>query len=297
MSTLISTQELRQIVADPAGFIRNGDVGCVEGIKYDFRLGGTFLKAKHGVPLAVSAFSASEGENVRVDPGETVFVLTEETLHLPQDVKAEISHKRKLAHLGILVLGGFCIDPQYEGHLLFGLYNFSSEPFRLQPKKKLVAAQFYRLTPEEYQDLPVPKPIHDFPNELQTMIGRFVGTSTHALAQRVEDLSRRMQSLQSDFSRREEWYEKNEKMIEGLERTATTLNESLALEVQERKSNMDKLSEQLTSINELSRKHDHDIAVQRIVGITIVSVITFMFGLVGIIIGALQLPTAYRFWE
>ena len=59
-----------------------------------------------------------------VEPGEVVFVLTEERLDLPRNMIAVLSQKRKLFNQGIQVLGGFCIDPLYRGKLLVGLYNF-----------------------------------------------------------------------------------------------------------------------------------------------------------------------------
>lgn len=52
-----------------------------------------------------------------IKPGETAFVTTEETLELPGDVFCQLSTKRKLSHEGILVLGGFYVDPNYKGKL------------------------------------------------------------------------------------------------------------------------------------------------------------------------------------
>jgi deoxycytidine triphosphate deaminase len=49
------------------------------------------------------------------DPGEAVFVLTQEHLELPANYIAILSPKRRLAHGGIIVLGGLSVDPLHSG--------------------------------------------------------------------------------------------------------------------------------------------------------------------------------------
>ena len=138
MPTMVTGNELLQAVESKT-FIIDGAASCAEGIKYDFRLSAHILKASFGGPIDASKLSVAERAALAVEPGEMVFVLSEERLNLPMDMKAELSPKRKLSHAGILVLGGFCIDPGYQGPLLFGLYNFSSTRFPLLPGKKVIA--------------------------------------------------------------------------------------------------------------------------------------------------------------
>src|SRR2546429_8482274 len=130
MPRAITGEELGKAVQDRT-FIKGGSLQCVEGMKYDFRLGSRVLKSSLGAPIDLKHLTETERGKIAVEPGEVVFVLTEERLELPNDMKAELSPKRKLSHEGILVLGGFSIDPRYSGKLLIGLYNFSSTPFPL----------------------------------------------------------------------------------------------------------------------------------------------------------------------
>ncbi len=46
-------------------------------------------------------------------------------LVLPKDICARIGSKRALSYDGVILLTGSLVDPGYEGHLLFGLYNAS----------------------------------------------------------------------------------------------------------------------------------------------------------------------------
>src|SRR6266404_3318447 len=117
MPTMVTGDELLHAVENKP-FIIGGAASCAEGIKYDFRVSSRILKASFGGPIDASKLSVAERAALAIEPGEMVFVLSEERLNLPMDMKAELSPKRKLSHAGILALGGFCIDPGYQGPLL-----------------------------------------------------------------------------------------------------------------------------------------------------------------------------------
>src|ERR1700684_1905031 len=120
-------------------------------------MGSLVLKAKSGQPVDIEELPAVEKSTLAVEPGEVVFVLTQEKLNLPRNMMAVLSSKRKLAHGGIIILGGSVVDPLYHNYLQIGLYNFSSTPFPLRPGKKLIAATFYELTGNELAEFEVPE--------------------------------------------------------------------------------------------------------------------------------------------
>jgi hypothetical protein len=144
---------------------------------------------------------------MRVDPGEVVFVKTIEHLALPRNVTALLSHKRKLSHLGIIVLGGFCVDPLYNGPLFIGLYNFSSTPFPLIPGKKVIAAIFTRLDGEELTDFPTPQAMNDegFPDELVTLIRNYKPIEIKSLSESVSDLQGKLSALTAEVRDDRSW--------------------------------------------------------------------------------------------
>ena len=226
MSIQLTEEDLKTAVNEGT-FIVNGEVGCVEGIKYDFRLGNRIL-CGGGQPFDVSGLSETDKSKLAVKPGELVYVLTEETLQLPHDVKAELSLKRKISHSGIQVLGGFCIDPGYKGKLLFGLYNLSNAPFPLEPGRKLIAAQFYRLSPDE-----VPPPIEgqdeidDFPRDLVRLMSMYEPTSIEGLHQAFEELIVKFKELKEEIDKREQWFirfeENLDKLNEQIDKVAKNL--------------------------------------------------------------------------
>lgn len=206
VTTLITGDALRAATKD-GGFIKNGVIDSVEGAKYDFRMSQVVLKASYGTPVDIKALSEEQRAQMRVDPGEVVFVKTIENLLLPSNVTALLSPKRKLSHLGIIVLGGFCVDPLYSGPLFIGLYNFSSTPFPLIAGKKIIAALFTRLDGEELTDFPIPEPMTDegFPDELVTLIRNYKPIEIRALSESVIDLHGKLSALTEEVRDDRSW--------------------------------------------------------------------------------------------
>src|SRR6266853_674383 len=173
MARAITGEELISAVKDQT-FIKGGVIRSAEGIKYDFRMGSRVLKAKFGRSIDIDKLPEAEKADMVIEPGEVVFVLTEESLELPGKIMAHLMPKRKLSHEGILVLGGFCVDPLYSGRLLVGLYNFSSSRFTLEPRRKLIAAIFYELQADEIGTFEKPESsVNDFPEELVRFISSY----------------------------------------------------------------------------------------------------------------------------
>ena len=166
------------------------------------------LKASFGTPVDLGELPADQRAQVRVEPGEVVFVRTIEKLNLPNNVIAVLSPKRKLSHQGIIVLGGFAIDPKYRGPLFIGLYNFSSTPFNLQAGRKLIAAMFYELAEAEVTEFPVPEPMgeeEEFPDELVTLIKNYKPVELKWVTDALTETQRRLDALSSEVHSDQTW--------------------------------------------------------------------------------------------
>jgi deoxycytidine triphosphate deaminase len=186
-------------------FIKNGVVRCAEGIKYDFRMGNRILKAKFG-KIEMDKLSEERKAEMVIEPGEVVFVLTEETLELPENIMVQLMPKRKLSHDGILVLGGFCVDPLYTGKLLVGLYNFSSSPYPLDPGRKLIAAVFYELQEEEKGAFKKPESaVMDFDQDLVRLISLYQPIDTKTLHDEIVSLEGQISNLRTEITSDKEW--------------------------------------------------------------------------------------------
>ncbi len=205
MAKVISESALK-LAVEEGTFIKGGTPACAEGLKYDFQLGKRILKASFGQPVNMEELTPAERASMAVDPGEVLFVLTEERVELPRNIMAQLSPKRKLSHEGILVLGGLCIDPLYRGRLLVGLYNFSSTRFPLLPGKKLIAAVFSELAEEEIGELrPVETNIEDFPDELIRLIQNYRPVVLQNLQESLVATQRQLADLRNEITSGREW--------------------------------------------------------------------------------------------
>ena len=204
MPVLLNNNDLLQAIS-PTGFIENGKSENIDGIKYDFSLSQRVLKAKFKIPINIDDLPQTTRTEFVVDPGEVVFVLTEETLKMPDNVMAVLIPKRKLSHDGIMILGGLSVDPLYAGKLLIGLYNLSSSPFQIIAGKKLIAAQFYRLSDEEKQNINAPSvAIKDFPEELVKLMQNYKPVSMDALMSNMSSLEARFENLLEEFKSKDD---------------------------------------------------------------------------------------------
>lgn len=262
MALQLNAQVMKEAISSKDGFIKNGNIECVEGLKYDLRFSGTFLKAQQGHFVNIDDFPASDFESRRIEPGETVFVTTLEELHLPENIKGELSLKRKLAHEGILILGGFCIDPLYQGPLIFGLYNFTSSPFVLEKHKKLVAAQFYKLETSELSEFSMPVSANDLLEDVSKLIHRFSGVSNKALQVRVESLTNAVESLRSEVKDKDEWFDKLKNSIGDLKDLVGSIERSLDREIFERQTATSRNLEHLNAHSDQMERLDKIVSSQ-----------------------------------
>jgi deoxycytidine triphosphate deaminase len=245
---MITGNELRDAVENST-FIEGGHTSCAEGVKYDFRLGRRILKGSYGRPISADQLTESERSNLFIEPGEMVFVLSEERLSLPGHITAQLSPKRKLSHAGILAIGGLCIDPLYHGRLLIGLYNLSSTRFPLIPGKKVIAATFYELGEGERGDFPKPEAsMDDFPDELLTVMQSYRSVALQSVQDSLQNLREDLQALRTEFQSRSDWYQRFENSLERHDQQIAELLKSLSIEVETRSRGEDKLTQALGKI-------------------------------------------------
>lgn len=69
-----------------------------------------------------------EGDSISIDPGEFALLMTEEIVKIPSDKAAFISLKFNVARKGLINISGFHVDPNFEGHIVFSVYNASPSP-------------------------------------------------------------------------------------------------------------------------------------------------------------------------
>lgn len=280
MPKILNQSELINAI-ELSTFIIRGKKEYVEGIKYDFTVGAKILSSKYQSGIDTTMLSVTEKAQLYIEPGEVVFVLTDEELDLPNSIKATLIPKRKLSHEGILTLGGLSVEPLYKGKLLVGLYNFSSTKFPIVPGKKLIAAHFYQLLEDEISDSPVPKSIYDFPRELMVMMASYKPISNANLSNEISNLANQIQLLKQEFFAKDDWFKRFEENLGGQQKEIDRILEAIVKEGEEREKEDKLLSREITALTQISRDAlNATKLLQRVVFYAIIPLIITLIGVI-----------------
>lgn len=116
------------------------DEANVGPVSCDLRVGREAFVSGRRLP-----FSIEEEGYVTVEPGQFALVMTHEYLQVPNDLVAFISLKLTYKLLGLINVSGFHVDPGFEGHLLFSVYNAGPQDIVLKHKQSVFQIFFSEL--------------------------------------------------------------------------------------------------------------------------------------------------------
>lgn len=106
---------------------------------YTLRLGGEafvtsdkFYSAAPGESLLIKLEHDAAKRTLKIPPGQFGFLITEETVHVPNGAIAFISVKTTYKFRGLINVSGFHVDPGWNGKLIFGVYNAGASDIVLE---------------------------------------------------------------------------------------------------------------------------------------------------------------------
>ena len=79
----------------------------------------------------------ADGQSFAIPPGQFAFLMTEESISVPNDAIAFLSIKARIKFSGLINISGFHVDPGYRGKLLFSILNAGPKPLHLQQGRGL----------------------------------------------------------------------------------------------------------------------------------------------------------------
>jgi len=280
MAKVISGDVLKAKIKNSELIEQGQEYNC-KGLKYDLVFSGRYLKAKIGTPAEYADIPIVDRSNLAViKPGEVIFVITEEVFNLPQNYYAQLTPKRSMGELGINVNGALFVDPGYNGKLIFGLYNFSSEDFVLQPGKTFASAVIHELEDNEkfeYDKGMQPRQIMDFSPELINMISKCEPIGITELSSVVQSALTDINKLKQQADRTDTWKNDVQRLIEtisqenkqttqnitGLQKSIEGLWKGLETETLARKAD----------ISEIDKKVDKKMVTLQTIGYIITTVV------------------------
>ena len=168
----------------------------LQGASYDLSVGGEAFVSNSDRKILLSGNS---NKPICLKPGDFALVITDEYVKMPLNVAAAIGMRSTLARQGLMLLAGMQIDPGFEGHLRFGLYNASPRKIYLDYNDPLCTIELHRLSgnverPQETnQDLKngkIPESDRAFLRALETTSLSEIGENMRSLIQSVDTLTK-----------------------------------------------------------------------------------------------------------
>jgi dCTP deaminase len=149
-----------------------------------------------------------EGEEVIIPPGQFGLLLTEETIHVPNDLIAFISIKASIKFRGLVNVSGFHVDPGFHGRLIFAVYNAGPQPIRLTRGQPVFLIWF--------STMDGPSPSHDGSHQGQNTISSENIMRIQGPVASPAELKRQIENLRNDYDRRLTSVEKSEAILRWL---------------------------------------------------------------------------------
>ena len=81
--------------------------------------------------------TATNGEHIKIPPGQFALLLSNETITIPNNALGLISIKSRLKLRGLINVSGFHVDPGFNGRLKFSVYNAGNQSLDLEPGQRL----------------------------------------------------------------------------------------------------------------------------------------------------------------
>jgi dCTP deaminase len=99
--------------------------GQIDCAAYTLRVGAEVYISPSSTADARSASTRKlqPRETFIIPPGQFAFLLTEERVKVPNHAIGLISMKAKIKFRGLVNISGFHVDPGYDGHLVFSVFN------------------------------------------------------------------------------------------------------------------------------------------------------------------------------
>ena len=204
------------------------DKASLEPCSYDVRVGLKGILGGQGEEIDLKTKALELG------PGAYAGIISLERLILPSDTFARIGAKRFFSFEGVILLTGSIVDPGYEGHLLFGLYNASQKKVVVRSRRKICNIVFERLPhPTERTAASDPNLLTgNFPDDFVTKMANMEVLPWMQISERVKQIEQITQDILDLKARYEDVLEPIRKLTDNV----TILTQDVASLTQETRS-------------------------------------------------------------
>ncbi len=161
---------------------------------YTLTVGGeAYITPDHKVsnPSTHTAVKLEDGDPIAIPAGQFGFLLTKESVSMPNDAMAFISMKSKLKFRGLINVSGFHVDPGYTGRLIFSVFNAGPKPLHIKSGDDLFLIWFAELDNPETKEIKTNDPLNSISSDLINGISGEI-QSAHSLSERMTEMDKQL---------------------------------------------------------------------------------------------------------
>ena len=127
-------------MANERGLIEPYNESCLQACSYDLRIGTIFREGQ-----VINEKHSRADEQVVIEPGEVVSVLTQEILKLPNDITGTAFAINSQSREGLMVLNPGHVDPGFSGQLSVKAINLRKVALPISRGDKIFTVIFEKL--------------------------------------------------------------------------------------------------------------------------------------------------------
>jgi dCTP deaminase len=178
-----SSQKLR---ANLHNLIDPPNEDYIESASYQLCLGSEVYITSKEERLKINL----KDKGARIPPGQFAFLITAETVKVPENAIAFISIKFRKKKEGLINVSGFHVDPGYQGKLIFSVYNAGPVDLPLEMGEQFFSIWYSDLDQNDDKPRTV-KGFTSIPSEFMTAPD--LGASIPSLVKRLDDLDKKVE--------------------------------------------------------------------------------------------------------
>jgi len=144
--SVLSYESLRALCAKSPPLIEDCIDANFQASSYDISIGGQcYLYNLKKKKVKEMIFQLDEDENIVIPPNELCFIISKESINMPNNLVGHISLKTDLIRKGVMLAAQPPVDPGYQGKIYGMLYNFSNDRVCLFRKDTILTIEFAEL--------------------------------------------------------------------------------------------------------------------------------------------------------
>lgn len=138
---ILVDEEIKKAVSSGEIGISDFSAECLQPASYDLRVG------EEGFMNSANRVINIQNEGMlEIQPGDFALIMTHERLRLPANMLGRFGLRSLYARMGLLATAGPQVDPGFEGKLVIGVVNFSSQTIKLSYLTPFCSLELQRLS-------------------------------------------------------------------------------------------------------------------------------------------------------